>query len=102
MGRGMSRVVALLVFFASLTACVEIEDDPSLAELDEAVLKTPPPTPAVESWMTPGRAEYTWRQGNSPTPMIRSADGFCFLTRITGRFIGAGESVRIIAGADGY
>ncbi len=38
---------------------------------------------------------YTWNQGWGDTPMRPHADHFCFLTRVSGNFDGAGEMVRI-------
>ena len=43
-----------------------------------------------------------WHQGSPPTRLIRSDEGFCFLTAVGGHFQGGGESVRVYVGDDGY
>ena len=39
--------------------------------------------------------EFSWSQGQARMAMGSSADRFCFLTTISGRFKGAGEAVRV-------
>ena len=38
---------------------------------------------------------YTWAQGQSPTPMIKSDEGVCFLTAVQGKFEGSRERVGV-------
>lgn len=46
---------------------------------------------------------YAWRQGQQEVEMIGIDEGFCYLTRITGRFEGDGEFVVIhIRGGSWY
>jgi len=43
-----------------------------------------------------------WHQGEPPVRLIRKDEGFCALTMVTGSFQGAGESVKVYVGDDGY
>lgn len=38
---------------------------------------------------------YSWKQGEDEKPMIRTDEGFCYLTRIQGKFEGYGEVVSV-------
>lgn len=38
-------------------------------------------------------SEFHWSQGSAPVPMGPASDRVCFLTRVTGRFAGGGETV---------
>ena len=40
-------------------------------------------------------AEYTWQQGLQPSFMESEANSICYLTGVSGKFRGAGESVKI-------
>ena len=39
--------------------------------------------------------DFSWSQGSSEVEMIGQSEGFCYLTRITGKFEGGGEVVSI-------
>ena len=43
-----------------------------------------------------------WSQGEPPVRVIREDEGFCALSMVTGEFNGAGESVRVWVGDDGW
>jgi thiol-disulfide isomerase/thioredoxin len=45
-------------------------------------------------------SSYEWKRGGKPVPMLKRDEGFCFLSRITGRFLGAGEQVTVGIGKD--
>lgn len=46
--------------------------------------------------------DYSWYQGQGPIRMLHQSAGFCFLTRVSGKFEGGGESVRIGLDGSGY
>ena len=50
----------------------------------------------------PAISFFHWEQGQSAVKLIKSTEGFCFLTKVTGRFEGGGEAVRLWINADGY
>lgn len=41
--------------------------------------------------------EYSWAQGSGPTSMWSTSQGYCFLTGVTGHFVGGGENVYVTA-----
>jgi hypothetical protein len=43
-----------------------------------------------------------WVQGEGHKMLTRTADTFCFLAGVGGKFRGAGEVVEVVAGADGF
>lgn len=43
-----------------------------------------------------------WEQGQPPVQLIKSSEGFCVLTKVTGHFQGDGESVKLWIDNDGY
>lgn len=47
-------------------------------------------------------AFYQWKQGDPPLRLIKYTDGICFLTGISGHFLGGGEQVRLWIDSDGY
>src|SRR5262249_31355565 len=46
--------------------------------------------------------EYQWKQGDQPVKMIAAEEGFCFLSSVSGKFQGGGESVRVHLDKDGF
>jgi hypothetical protein len=45
---------------------------------------------------------FYWEQGQPPVRLIRRGEGFCVLTKVSGRFQGGGESVRLWIDGDGW
>lgn len=73
-----------LFAIVSLPACVS-DDDIALHPSHDVGVST--------QAITPLDGEFSWSQGQAPVPMGSSADRFCFLTAISGKFAGSGESV---------
>lgn len=44
----------------------------------------------------------SWSQGEPPKRLIRSSEGFCALTSVTGHFQGGGEIVKVYVDDDGF
>ncbi len=53
------------------------------------------PASVVATFAEPGYVSGTWQQGAGPTLLASSANYLCWLTRVTGRFDGGGESVQV-------
>jgi len=45
---------------------------------------------------------YQWKQGDPPVRLIKYNEGICFLTGVSGHFLGGGEQVRLWIGSDGF
>jgi hypothetical protein len=66
------------------------------------------PVAIVTALLTPGAgvfkapAEYQWKSGGAPVRMIRTDEGVCLLSGISGGLRGGGEDVRVYPGEDGY
>jgi hypothetical protein len=66
------------------------------------------PVASATALLTPGpgafRAPvaYAWKKGDAPVRMIRTDEGICVLSGISGGLRGEGENVRVYPGDDGY
>jgi hypothetical protein len=66
------------------------------------------PVASATALLTPGAGTfrapvaYTWKNGDAPVRMIRTDEGICVLSGISGGLRGEGEDVRVYPGDDGY
>jgi hypothetical protein len=66
------------------------------------------PVASATALLTPGAGTfrapvaYTWKNGDAPVRMIRTDEGICVLSGISGGLRGEGENVRVYPGDDGY
>lgn len=93
-------IIAGVLYIGELNGRVEglqaqidqLNPDKVREELDKGVIKLQ--NLAKTPMLNPKTFEY-WGHGESEVEMIGTNEGFCYLTRVTGKFKGGGEAVWI-------
>src|ERR1700743_2251578 len=60
------------------------------------------PAARANPWYITGTGSWNQSQGSSPTQLLPWGSNYCYLTRVSGRYAGAGEHVQVFTDSSGF